>query len=211
VSATEVNTPAGPGVALATALLAAQVELSKVTVTKDATNPHYKSSYADLPSVIDAVIPVLNKHGIVVVQMPVAPQFENTLALSTTLIHAATGESLTGVFVVPLEKANAQGIGSAMTYACRYSLRGILNVKIAGEDDDGEGSVDQGKREETERKPRGVQSPTAPRPAPAWMKGKGQKAATVEAPKRGKAGIFPKVSQTEEPEGEGEAGSEDSN
>jgi hypothetical protein len=203
-----------PGVAIASAILAAQIELTGKRLGKSATNPHFKSKYADLPSVIDAVIPVLNKHGLAVVQLPVVPPFEGYLAISTMILHAASGETLSGNFVIPLEKLNAQGVGSAFTYGCRYSLRAILNLKIDGEDDDGEGSVDQEKRAEDEKKPAGIQTPKtgAARPAPAWLKGKtttkAPAAQTAPAPKRQKTGVFPAVDTGESEEGGEDNGQE---
>ena len=58
-------------------------------------------------------------------------------ALLYRLAHATTGEVLEGVMPLLLDKQNAQGLGSAITYARRYSLCAVLNI-VADEDDDGQ-------------------------------------------------------------------------
>jgi hypothetical protein len=117
---------------IATALLKAQQEIT--FAAKDSKNPAFKSTYANLESVIEAVKGPLNTHGIAFVQSfsPSAPGF---LALSTRLLHTS-GEWIEDEMTVPLQKNDAQGYGSAATYSRRYALAAITGLYQA--DDDGQ-------------------------------------------------------------------------
>lgn len=99
---------------------------------KDSENPHFKSKYADLASVWEACREALAKNEIAVVQ-PVTGGPE-TITISTMLIHSS-GESLCSSFTIRPGKADAQGLGSAITYGRRYGLASMVGV--APEDDDG--------------------------------------------------------------------------
>ncbi|MBT2300410.1 ERF family protein [Variovorax paradoxus] len=116
---------------IAPALLTAQRAIT--FAVKDAKNPHFKSTYADLSSVIDAVKPALNEAGIVFLQMP-APSDRDSLALTTRLVHES-GEWIESTATCPLQKSDPQGYGSAVTYLKRYSLASA--VGLYQEDDDG--------------------------------------------------------------------------
>ncbi|WP_313695054.1 ERF family protein [Achromobacter mucicolens] len=126
--------------AIAPALLAAQkaTEFAK----KDATNPHFKNKYADLPAVIEAVKPALNAAGIVYIQTA-SPSDDNRLHLTTMLMHES-GEWISDTLVMPLPKQDPQGYGSAMTYARRYALAAITGVYQ--DDDDGNAASGAGSR-----------------------------------------------------------------
>lgn len=115
------------------ALLQAQTNIT--FAGKNARNPHFKNTYADLTSVIDAIKSALNDAGIVFMQTP-SPSESGTLALTTRLIHAETGEYIEDTGVCPLPKSDPQGYGSAMTYMRRYSLASICG--LYQDDDDGE-------------------------------------------------------------------------
>ena len=119
---------------IAPALIAAQAKIT--FATKDATNPHFKNRYADLPAVIDAVKPALNAAGIAFLQSP-SPSDDGKLHLTTRLIHTS-GQWIEDCAVCPLPKADPQGFGSAMTYLRRYSLASICG--LYQDDDDGEGA-----------------------------------------------------------------------
>jgi len=192
MNATVSQEPRPIGSKIAKALLAAQQEIEGVS--RDSENPHFGSKFADLTAVIEAVVPVLNKHGIAVVQLPTAPQREDELALSTLLLHES-GESIQGTAYVPLSKSDPQAYGSAMTYARRYSLGSAVGLKFL--DDDGEASV--GRAAQAERK-----APPSPLKG-AFPGRKPQPQATP--PKRAKAGLFPKVGGDAGEEG---GGSDDS-
>lgn len=110
-----------------------KVQRSITFAHTDSDNPFFKSKYADLPTVIDAVKPQLNDNEIVYIQTP-SPSEAGTLALTTRLLHVS-GEWIEDMAVVPLPKADPQGYGSAMTYARRYSLAAITG--LYQDDDDG--------------------------------------------------------------------------
>jgi len=126
---------------LATALAKAQGAM--LTAKKDATNPHFKSSYADLAAVWAACRKPLTDHGLSVVQSPRMTFAGNAgmVEVETTLLHAS-GQWMADTITVPVSKLDAQGVGSAVTYARRYALAAFASV--APDDDDGNGAVSGG-------------------------------------------------------------------
>lgn len=113
------------------ALLKAQRAIT--FAVKDAKNRQFKSTYADLSSVIDASKPALNDAGICFIQMA-APSDPGCLALTTRLIHES-GEWIESTATCPLQRNDPQGYGSALTYLKRYSLASA--VGLYQDDDDG--------------------------------------------------------------------------
>jgi hypothetical protein len=100
---------------------------------KTSLNPHFKSKYVGLDGCIEAVIDALNTNGIALMQK--SHECDSGVAIETIFIHES-GESLSGgVMRIPAVKHDAQGYGSALTYARRYSLMAACG--IAPEDDDG--------------------------------------------------------------------------
>lgn len=120
---------------ISAALLKAQRSIT--FAAKDATNPHFKNKYADLPAVIDAIKPALNEAGIMFMQTP-SPSDSGSLALTTRLLHES-GEWIEDTATVPLPKNDPQGYGSAMTYARRYSLAAMTG--LYQDDDDGNAAM----------------------------------------------------------------------
>jgi hypothetical protein len=120
---------------IAPALLQAQKTIT--FAGKNARNPHFKNTYADLVAVIDAVKEALNNEGIIYMQTP-SPSETGILALTTRLIHAESGEFIEDTGTCPLPKSDPQGYGSAITYMRRYSLASICG--LYQDDDDGEGA-----------------------------------------------------------------------
>jgi len=121
---------------LAAALAKAQGEI--LAAKKDSENPHFRSKYADLGSVWDAIRAALTTHGLSVVQSPrllTTNEKVWLLEVETTMLHAS-GQYLSDVLAVPLQTPTAQGIGSATTYARRYALAAFAGVAAAGDDDD---------------------------------------------------------------------------
>lgn len=123
---------------LTNALLAVQKELK--AVTKDATNPHFKNQYATLDALTEYARPLLTKHGIAVVQGCVAPDRDEdgavvAMTVETTLLHGPTGEWLSTGVIIPLDKSNPQGAGSAVTYGRRYGLSALLALTTDNDDD----------------------------------------------------------------------------
>jgi hypothetical protein len=100
---------------------------------KTSTNPHFKNRYADLSACVEAVIVGLNSNGLALMQ--VTHPSENGVAVETVLLHESGGKITGGILHVPASKQDAQGYGSALTYARRYSL--MATCGIAPEDDDG--------------------------------------------------------------------------
>ena len=101
---------------------------------KDSDNPFFKSKYADLASVVDAIREAFSSNGIAYVQT-VEPSDKNEVRVETILMHSSGQWISCGVLSLPVSKADAQGFGSAITYARRYSLSAAAGV--APEDDDG--------------------------------------------------------------------------
>ena len=100
---------------------------------KDANNPHFKSKYADLPSVIEAVKPALIANRLFFIQA--THDVDGGVCIETQ-VHHESGESMSfGRLFVPASKNDAQGFGSALTYARRYSLMTAFGITC--EDDDG--------------------------------------------------------------------------
>jgi len=191
------------------ALLKAQLEIQQTEVKKTGENDHFHNTYAELPTVIDAVIPVLNKHGVLVIQLPTSSEFPNVLALTTLLLHVESGESISATAVTPLGKEDPQGYMAAITYLRRGSLISALGLKTV--DDDGEAAVGRGKLTPTTSKTGEVKRP-------AFLNSGGKKAVVAAAPQRQKASIFPKVgggkqnaTQEQEEGGEGDDQQQDGN
>jgi hypothetical protein len=116
---------------IATALVKAQKAFGPAL--KSSTNPHFKSRYADLAACVEAVIDALNENGIALLQH--SHECADGIIIETIFLHES-GEMISGGKLhVPATKQDAQGYGSAMTYARRYSLQAACG--IAPEDDDG--------------------------------------------------------------------------
>lgn len=118
---------------IAAALLAVQAESPRIQ--KSAVNPHFNSKFVPMDVLLDEVLPILNKHGIVVLQPPSVLE-SGMPALKTILIHAETGQSIEETMPLAVEKPTPQGQASATTYARRNALMSMLG--LAGHDDDGE-------------------------------------------------------------------------
>jgi hypothetical protein len=117
------------------ALAKAQGEMGNAV--KDSLNPHFKSKYADLAAVWDAIRAPLSRHGLAVVQLPV--ELNGKPFLRTVLGHAS-GQSIESLTPLIISKNDAQGFGSSLTYGRRFSLMAIVGIAPA-EDDDGNAAV----------------------------------------------------------------------
>ena len=127
---------------IATALAKAQMEMGKAL--KSSNNPHFKSKYADLASVMDACLPALNANGIAVIQPAIG---DVGWFVETIFIHGESGEQLSCKVPLIVSKHDMQGYGSASTYARRYGLMAMAG--IAPEDDDGNAAAKAAPQEET--------------------------------------------------------------
>lgn len=114
------------------ALAAAKAEFPPIV--KNAKNPHFKSDYADLNICLATVTPILEKHGILLLQ-PSDLKDSGHHVIRTMLIHVESGEMLTSDYPIHPVKPGPQNEGSAVTYARRYSLLAML--AMAAQDDDG--------------------------------------------------------------------------
>lgn len=115
---------------IAPALVAFQDEVGNPKKTAD--NPFFKSKYADLDGIINTIRPTLAAHGLCVIQSPEGEG--NTAKVATRIIHSS-GQWIEGTLSLTAVKGDPQGMGSAITYARRYSLAGICG--LAQDDDDG--------------------------------------------------------------------------
>lgn len=124
----------GESTGLLAAMLAVQAEAP--TLKKTASNPAFKGSkYAPLDEVVETIGPILTAHGLV---WTTKPSFNEAVGptLRYKIAHAPTGEEDEGEMPLLLSKQDAQGQGSAITYARRYALCAYLNL-VADDDDDG--------------------------------------------------------------------------
>ncbi len=117
---------------IAPALLKAQQAMGGAK--KDAQNPFFHSSYADLGAVMEACKDALNENGIFVLQ-PISAYQGESQAVETYLIHESGEFFSSKMKITPKNENNAQDVGSAVTYARRYALQSFLF--IPAEDDDG--------------------------------------------------------------------------
>ena len=111
-------------------------------VTKDATNPHFRSRYASLAALSDAIMPVLAECGLAWICRPTlnwADPANLVFTLSYSLRHVS-GESIDGQYPLP-SGGTPQQIGSAITYARRYALSAVTGL-VADDDDDGNQAQD---------------------------------------------------------------------
>ena len=114
---------------LASALCAAQSQMGGAV--KDSANPFFKSSYADLTSVIKAIKQPFADNGLSYTQFPVSN--ENGVGVSTRLMHTS-GQWLEMEYTLPTVKKDPQASGSAISYARRYALQSIAGIPTAEDD-----------------------------------------------------------------------------
>lgn len=135
---------------------------------KDSDNPYFKSKYADLASVSDACRAELAANDLAVVQLPTMR--DGKMVLEYVLLHSS-GEYIGSEIEMTPVKADPQGIGSAITYARRYTLAAITGV--ATEDDDGNAASEHVQKKEsvTFAKGNGHDKPAAPNVGQGGVKG----------------------------------------
>lgn len=126
--------------AAALSLAQGQMEAAK----KDKENPYFKSHYSDLASVWEACREPLSKHGLSVTQLTDVE--EGKLVIESVLMHKS-GEWISGRLAMPITKNDPQSMGSLISYGRRYALGAIVGV-VSEEDNDAEGTMDRGKKEE---------------------------------------------------------------
>ena len=106
-------------------------------ISKDSTNPFYKSKYFDINSLIKQLMPILEKHNLLLLQ----PMSEGSQY--SKIVDVDTGDSVESSLSLPIN-LDAQKIGSAITYYRRYTLQSLLGLQA--EDDDGNGAIPSKKK-----------------------------------------------------------------
>lgn len=118
-------------------------------VLKDSDNPYFKSKYASLTNVMQAVRPLLLEHDILMLQF--THNELDKVGVETRLYHVPSQTEIKNLLLLPAVKQDAQALGSAITYARRYSIAPLLGL-VADEDDDGNAASHGDKAVQTAQK-----------------------------------------------------------
>lgn len=117
---------------IAAALVAFSADVKPIE--KDGTNPHFRSVYATLDNIIDETKPLLQKHGLTVMQFPGGDG--ERITVRTMILHNSGEWIESEPLTLKAVKTDPQGAGSAITYGRRYSYAAALSLSL-GDDDDG--------------------------------------------------------------------------
>jgi hypothetical protein len=146
---------------LAAALAKAQGQI--VPAKYDAQNPHLKNRYTTLAAVWDAIRKPLSDNGLAIAQIVTTEA--DGMYLLTRLMHSS-GQYIQSVYPIAASDgrgiSSAQAVGSALTYARRYSLTALVGV-VSDDDDDGN-SAGQAQTQRQTAKPKPVEQPKAAQP-----------------------------------------------
>jgi hypothetical protein len=102
----------------------------KTSITPGGKNPYFKSDYITLDDLLKKVDPVCQKYGLGILQFPTG------VGLVTLLYHEKSGEYISSYYELLLDNQNAQGVGSALTYAKRQTVQAIFGLSAGKEEDD---------------------------------------------------------------------------
>lgn len=102
-------------------------------IKKDKENPFFKSKYADINAYIEEVKPILNEHGLIILQ-PLLVIRQGCNAIKTIIIDSKSGENISSIIKLP-DNPDPQKMGSTITYFRRYAIQSMLFLQA--EDDDG--------------------------------------------------------------------------
>lgn len=120
-------------------------------ITKDSTNPFFKSKYFDINKLIEEIKPILNELGLVLIQpLSFTPNNEKP-ALRTILIDSESGKDLSNQMIPLPENNDPQKMGSIITYYRRYAIQSLLFLQA--EDDDGNMATHKQEVKKEEKKP----------------------------------------------------------
>jgi hypothetical protein len=108
---------------LAKALICFHVKVD--SIKKDAKNPFFKSTYASLPNILEAINKPLNESGLALTMFPYGEH-----ELYCLLIHADSGEWVESIYSMKPVRDTPQEKGSCLTYQRRYCISSILNLQI---------------------------------------------------------------------------------
>jgi hypothetical protein len=112
---------------------------------KDADNPFFKSKYVPLDNVVDAINECGPKHGLSFTQWPTVHPENGRIGVTTMLLHESGEWMEFDPLYMNSEKDTAQGAGSVITYARRYSLSAAYGLASETDDDGNEASGDPNK------------------------------------------------------------------
>lgn len=101
-------------------------------IKKTEENPYFKSKYFDINSLVEVVMPLLQKKNILLQQPLIV--IDGKTAVKTSLWDTESDDAIESVALLP-DGLDAQKIGSAITYLRRYSIQSLLCLEA--EDDDG--------------------------------------------------------------------------
>lgn len=129
-----------PRAELHAALAAFHAERPVILKSKTADMNKFKIKYADLGTILETINPTLHKHNLAFYQR--AQCSGTSMGVETVIVHTNGEQIECGVVSISSGKNDAQALGSALTYARRYSLCCALGL-VADDDDDGERSVNR--------------------------------------------------------------------
>lgn len=152
---------------LAAALAKAQgaftaIKKDKVAKIKSQGGASYEYAYADLASIMEAIRGPLSANGLACVQA--ITMTDGGMILQTRLLHSS-GQWIESTYPLPAG-GRAQEMGSAQTYARRYSLCALVGI-VAEDDDDGAGAAETKPRQTKPRDPSPPPPPAEPPPVQA--------------------------------------------
>jgi len=97
------------------------------TISKDATNPFYKSKYFDINSLIKQLSPLLKKHKLLLLQPIIDDE------VFSKLICIETDQSTFSSLKLP-DINDPQKLGSCITFFRRYTLASLLGLQAVDDD-----------------------------------------------------------------------------
>ncbi len=133
---------------IAKALSIAQGEIKPAS--KSTINPFFKSTYSTLAQVWEVIREPLAKNGLTVLQNVLSS--DNGISIVTRVCHASGQWVEFGPLEIPLNKRDAQAVGSAVSYGKRYALSAAIGVVSDVDDDDGERAMNR--QQEKKQEPR---------------------------------------------------------
>jgi len=186
---------------LFTAIAKAQGEFT--TVEKNAENPHFRSKFAPLDTIIEMIRPVLAKHGLSVMQHCDIPESGAGIIIETMITHES-GQHISSRLFMPVVKSDPQGYGSSISYGRRYSLAAALGI-VSDEDVDGNQGKDEKKTPPPKSAPKtdagGQKTPTTDAEYQARIKNKLQELYGDDQDKK-KAALMKMAEYTDKATGE---------